>query len=93
MAARARLIDGADVYADCAGVAAPTLVINGEPGLDHVVPAESTAAFASAIAAARNVTLARTGHFGPITRPRLFADEIERFLRDSLAAGETTHAA
>lgn len=93
MAARARLIDGADVMADCARVSAPTLVINGEPGLDHVVPAESTAAFARVIQGAKSVTIERSGHFGLITRPAQFAAEIERFLSDSQASGESTHAA
>src|SRR5207244_5636526 len=38
MAGRARLISEADLRPDCARIGAPTLVVAGEPHLDHVVP-------------------------------------------------------
>jgi pimeloyl-ACP methyl ester carboxylesterase len=80
MAARALLIDWLDVKADCAAITAPTLIISGEPHLDHVVPANGTCEYAALIAGSRGVTLARTGHLGCITRPEAFADLVHEFL-------------
>ena len=80
MAARARLIDGADVLADCARISVPTLIVNGEPSLDHVVPTTSTAGFSHAIPHARLAVIARTGHFGCVTRADAFAAAVDAFL-------------
>jgi pimeloyl-ACP methyl ester carboxylesterase len=80
MAARARLIDGADVLADCARISVPTLIVNGEPSLDHVVPTTSTADFSRAIPHARLAVIPRTGHFGCVTRADAFAAAVEAFL-------------
>jgi pimeloyl-ACP methyl ester carboxylesterase len=79
MAARARLIESAVGAVDVAGVAMPTLVVTGEPGLDHVVPADGTAEYAR-IPEARLVRLERTGHLGCITRPGAFAALVKTFL-------------
>jgi 3-oxoadipate enol-lactonase len=86
MAERARLMDGADVTGDCDAVSSPTLVITGEPDLDHVVPADGTWAYARAIAGARTVTLARSGHFGCVTRSDAFAGVVGEFLEAIRAA-------
>jgi 3-oxoadipate enol-lactonase len=78
--ARALLIDGMDVAADCAAVSAPTLIVSGEPALDYVVPSNGTIEYAHLIAGARAVTLTGTGHLGSITRPDAFASVVHDFL-------------
>jgi pimeloyl-ACP methyl ester carboxylesterase len=83
MARRAQLIDGADVARDCAHVSVPTLVITGEAGLDHVVPAPGTSGYARLIPGSRLTVLPRTGHFGCMTRPDLFAGIVSDFLQSS----------
>jgi 3-oxoadipate enol-lactonase len=80
MAARARLIDESDLRSDCARILAPTLVVTGEPALDHVVPVESSREFAHLIRGARIETIARTGHLGSVTRPDAFAALVSRFV-------------
>jgi 3-oxoadipate enol-lactonase len=69
-----------DLLADCARVAAPTLVVTGEPGLDRVVPAEQTRRFVHLIPGARVAVLERTGHLGLVTRPAAFADIVGGFV-------------
>jgi pimeloyl-ACP methyl ester carboxylesterase len=82
MLARVRCLVGHDFAADAARIAAPTLVITGEAGLDRVVPVDGTREWAAAIRGARAVTLERTGHIGLITRPSAFADLVWNFTRD-----------
>jgi 3-oxoadipate enol-lactonase len=79
MAARARMISSVDVGADCARITAPTLVVTGERGLDHVVPVEGSAEYLRLIPDARAVVLERTGHLGSITRPDAFAALVRAF--------------
>jgi pimeloyl-ACP methyl ester carboxylesterase len=86
MAARARMIGAADLLDDCARVAAPTLVITGEPSLDRIVHTDSTLEFARLIAGARTCRIDRTGHVGYLTRPHAFASAIDNFV-SSLEAG------
>ena len=78
MAARARRIAGYDILADCARTTVPTLVVTGEPHLDHVVPVAATSMYAAVIRGAQSATLERTGHLGSLTRP----DEFARIIRD-----------
>jgi pimeloyl-ACP methyl ester carboxylesterase len=78
MAARARRIGAYDIPADCARITVPTLVLTGEPALDHVVPVDGTSRYATAIRGARTAVLARTGHLGSLTR----ADEFARLIRE-----------
>ena len=80
IASRARLIGSVDVRPDCARVSAPTLVVTGEPELDHVVSADGTSAYADLIAGARAVRLPRTGHIGSVTVPGVLTHEIAGFL-------------
>ena len=91
MAARARLIGGVTECDrrrnDAAAVNAPTLVVSGEPGLDHVVPATGTSEYARLIDGARAVCIERSGHLGCITRPEVFAEVIVDFLRASGLSG------
>ena len=79
MAGRARMVATFDGVADCAHIAAPTLVVTGEPALDHVVPADGSAGYVSLIHGARGVVLERTGHLGWITRPADFAAIVREF--------------
>lgn len=80
MAARARLLTQLDVRSDCARIAAPTLVVTGEPGCDYVVPVSGSSEYVRLIPNARSVVLERTGHLGSITRPAAFAELVREFV-------------
>jgi pimeloyl-ACP methyl ester carboxylesterase len=80
-ARRARLIDQLDTRQDCLRITAPTLVVTGEPHLDHVVSAEQSSEYVRLIAGARGAVLERTGHIGAMTRPAAFADLVQAFVR------------
>ena len=82
MAARARLATGMDAL-DCERITAPTLIITGERGLDHVVPVEGSSEYARRIRNARAVVLERTGHLGTITRPEAFTEVVREFIQGS----------
>jgi pimeloyl-ACP methyl ester carboxylesterase len=62
-----------DITADCARVAAPTVIVTGEPTLDRVVRVDSTLQILKLIPHARHVTFAGTGHVGVVTCPDRFA--------------------
>lgn len=79
MAARARLVERLDTRGDCARVTAPTLVVTGEPHLDHVVSAERSSEYGRLISGARGAILERTGHIGTMTRPEVFAAMVHEF--------------
>ncbi len=83
MAQRAELIATVDFMREASKVSAPTLVMSGDPNLDHVVPADTTSAYAQVISHAKAVTLDRTGHIGCVTRPDGFAALVRDFV-DSL---------
>jgi 3-oxoadipate enol-lactonase len=87
MAARARAIEAYDAAADCARVAAPTLVVTGSASLDHVVAADGTSRYARLIGGAELAILERTGHLGSLTQPAAFAALVSDFV------GRTRHAA
>ena len=93
MAARSTLLGSPDLTDDCARVAAPTLVISGEPSLDRVVPADATAQYLRLIPGARAARIERTGHLGYITRPDAFAGIVEHFVSAATAASEGDDAA
>ena len=82
MAARASLVDGVDVGAECAAIRVPTLLVTGEPALDRVVPVDSTLAYLALVANARHRTLHATGHIGLLTRPQAFAAILDEFVSD-----------
>jgi pimeloyl-ACP methyl ester carboxylesterase len=82
VARRAGLMDALDIAADCRGVAAPTLVVTGEPALDWVVPVNNTTEYLRLIRGARHIVLGGTGHLGTITQPAAFAGAVTRFLDD-----------
>ena len=88
MGQRARVISTLDLADDCRRITAPTLVVTGEAGLDHVVPVEGSSEYARLIAGARRVVIERTGHQGVLTRPDVFAQLVRDFverLRDAAA--------
>ena len=80
MAARSTLLGSPDLTDDCARIAAPTLVISGDPSLDRVVPADGAAEYLRLIPGAQAARIERTGHLGYITRPDVFAGIIENFV-------------
>lgn len=80
MASRVRLQQTLDFSDDCRKVTAPTLVVTGEPGLDRIVPVESTMRYLSMIDGARHAVVARTGHLGLVTRPERFASVVTDFI-------------
>ena len=81
MAKRAELIATVDFAREASRISVPTLVVSGDPGLDYVVSADTTSAYATLIAGSRHVTLAETGHIGSVTRPDGFAAIIHEFAR------------
>lgn len=83
MAARARLIAQAPRAEDGARIAVPTLVVHGEPDLDHVVSVQGTAAYGQLIRGARVRLLEQTGHLGTNLRPREFAALVREFVAPS----------
>lgn len=82
MARRARLIAEIDGAAESRRVACPTLVLTGEPALDHVVAAEGASAYGALIPGARTAILHGTGHLGLVTKPDEFARTIRAFADD-----------
>jgi pimeloyl-ACP methyl ester carboxylesterase len=80
IATRARLIAGFDREQDCARVAAPTLIVTGEPGLDYVVPVNGTSEYVQHINGARHVILEGSGHIGSSTKPDRFAAIVHEFV-------------
>jgi 3-oxoadipate enol-lactonase len=80
MARRARMIATLDPAAECARITAPTLILTGEPGLDHVVPVAGSIDYVSSIRGARSVVLRGTGHLGFLTRPADFAALVRDFV-------------
>jgi pimeloyl-ACP methyl ester carboxylesterase len=80
IAARARLIGVHDHSADCTRILTPTLLVTGEPSLDHVVSAEGSSEYLRLIRHACAVRLERTGHLGYITHPHEFAATVRDFL-------------
>jgi pimeloyl-ACP methyl ester carboxylesterase len=69
-----------DFLADCRKIAAPTLLITGEPDLDKVVPVSSSVEYLDLIPGTRHVVLRRTGHIGLVSKPKEFADAVAEFL-------------
>lgn len=80
MAASVRRWKLVDVAADCARIAAPTLLITGESHLDHVVARASSLEYLGLIPHATHVELAGTGHVGLVTKPDRFAEIVDAFL-------------
>jgi pimeloyl-ACP methyl ester carboxylesterase len=72
-----------DLVNDCRRVAAPTLLITGEPSLDRVVPVSSSVEYLDLIPGTRHVVLERTGHIGLVSKPERFAELVSGFVNDA----------
>ena len=93
MATRARLIARADAAALCRCITSPTLVVTGEPGLDHVIAGDAGSAYTRLIGNAQASVLAGTGHLGIVTKPGAFAATVKTFADAAVGAARTTHDA
>ena len=91
MSRRAILAASQHFEADCARVAAPTLVITGEPDLDRVVAHEDTMEYVTLIDGACFGLLDRTGHLGCVTAPERFVDIVSRFASGIVSTPERRH--
>jgi len=85
MAARARLIATADAAGAAAMVTTPTLVVTGEPALDHVLATRAASPYATLIRKARSIVLTGTGHLGLVTKPEAFAAHLKAFADEAIA--------
>jgi 3-oxoadipate enol-lactonase len=80
MAQRMRLPLSFDLAEACRRIAAPALVVTGQPELDRVVPVASTREFASLIPGAKYEMMKSTGHIGLVTQPDRFAGIVGTFV-------------
>jgi len=80
MARRARQLSTPDSVPLSGPITAPTLIVVGDPALDHVVPVSSTLEYLHVVPQARVLTLRDTGHLGSVTMPREFATVVAEFL-------------
>jgi 3-oxoadipate enol-lactonase len=80
MAARMHLPLGFDLASACGRIAAPALVVSGEPDLDRVVAVASTREFVSLIPGAKYEMMRGTGHIGLVTQPERFASIVGTFV-------------
>ncbi len=69
-----------DVVDICSRIRARTLVVTGEPGLDRVVPFDSTREYVNLIPGARHAVLTGTGHVGFVSKPDEFARLVGDFI-------------
>jgi len=76
-----------DFAPDCLQVTAPSLIVTGEPGLDQIVPVESTLRYLSMIPGTRHAVIERTGHLGLISRPDRFASVVGGFVEENVNLG------
>lgn len=83
MAARMSLEVPFDLADACRRIAAPALVVTGEPDLDRVVPVASTREFVSLIPGAKYEMMEGTGHIGLVTQPDRFARVVGTFVHAS----------
>jgi len=93
MIRRIQLLAGVDFREDVAHVAAPTLIVTGDPALDLTVPVEHTREYLELVPGARHVTLDRTGHLGTVTRPEAFARIVHQFCSDDALTANVRRAA
>lgn len=80
MATRMHLPAGLDLREACSRITARTLIISGAPGLDRVVPPESTREYVTLIPGAKYEMMDGTGHLGLITQPDRFARIVGTFV-------------
>lgn len=86
MAGWAKLKMATDIEADCGRIAAPSLLVTGEPALDRVVDIQRSQDWLTLVPGMRHVTMERTGHIGLVTKPELFADIVCGFVEENTRA-------
>ncbi len=69
-----------DITELCRRITARSLVVTGEPGLDRVVPYDSTRDYLNLIPGANHVVFKGTGHVGVVSKPREFARLVGDFI-------------
>lgn len=80
MSARVKQAQALDFHPDCERIAAPTLIVTGEEGLDSVVPVHVSRRYCSLIRGARYEMMPRTGHIGMVTQPERFSELVGGFV-------------
>ena len=80
MVRRMHLLEGLDLEHEVSNLHVPTLVITGEPGLDRVVPIQSTLEYRTLLPQSRHEVLRRTGHIGWVSKPHELCALVDRFL-------------
>jgi pimeloyl-ACP methyl ester carboxylesterase len=80
MRTRIESIRSIDFRSSAEPIAAPSLILTGENGLDRTVPPEISLRYLHLLRGAESRTLPRTGHLGCITRPEAFAALIGEFV-------------
>jgi pimeloyl-ACP methyl ester carboxylesterase len=83
MARRVRLLDGNTLEAELTHLRVPALIVTGQAELDRVVPVSLTRDYLRLWPHASDVTIARSGHLGSLTRPEEFAELVARFASSS----------
>jgi pimeloyl-ACP methyl ester carboxylesterase len=83
MAKRVRLMEGVDLAGDAEGVTAPTLVVTGEPGIERVVPVESTKQYLAYIPNSRYEMIDKAGHTVSLIHPERLARVTSEFINAS----------
>ena len=85
MAKRVRMMETVDLAADAARISAPTLILTGEPGLDRVVPVESTKQYLAYVPNSRYEMIDNAGHTVSLIQPERLARVISEFINASRA--------
>lgn len=76
---RLLLLEEVDFSASAARVVAPTLVVTGDPELDHVVPVAHSRQYEHLLQSVEHVQLPHTGHLGTATKADDFAGHLAAF--------------
>jgi len=83
MARRVRLMETVDLAAEASHITAPTLIVTGDPALDHVVPVQSTRAYLSYIPNSRYEIMENAGHTVSLIQPLRLARIVGGFINAS----------
>jgi pimeloyl-ACP methyl ester carboxylesterase len=89
MAAWAREWMATDFSNVCQSIAAPTMIVTGEPHLDRVVPVGSSLEYLQLIPGSHHVTLTSTGHLGLVIKPQVFAEVVSAFITSTSPGSRT----
>ena len=80
MAHRVRLMEAEDLAQDASSVSAPTLIVTGEPGIERVVPVESTKRYLAYIPNSRYEMIENAGHTVSLIHPERLARITSEFI-------------